>query len=114
MQEIMKDGSEGEVHVEDTIEDLIPHIKKSLSDPKVKYVKVFRAKTVEKVPFESKVKFTAEEEKDELTEEEEKEREQDLIKCEEEKEPTEKQRAGYDRLMEKMLRKEDESLKKKI
>jgi len=56
MQEILKNGSEGEVHVANTIEDLIPHIKKSLLNPNVKYIKVF-TKTVN-----AKVKFNAEEE----------------------------------------------------
>ena len=56
MQEIMEDGSEGKAFVEDTIEDLVAHIKKSLLDPNVKYIKVF-AKTVN-----AKVKFNAEEE----------------------------------------------------
>ena len=63
MQEIMKDGSEGKALVEDTIEDLIPHIKKSLSDPNVKYVKVFRGKKLAQIPFEDKEEFIAEEEK---------------------------------------------------
>ena len=57
MQEVFKNGTEGEIHVENTIEDLVPHIRKSLLDPNVKYVKVF-AKTVN-----AKVKFNAEEEK---------------------------------------------------
>lgn len=55
MQEIMKDGTTGEVHVEDTIEDLIPFIKASLAKPDVKYVKVFRA-------VKGPEKFRAEEE----------------------------------------------------
>lgn len=44
MQEMYQDGTMGETHVEKTIEDLIPHIKKSLENPKVAYVKVFRGK----------------------------------------------------------------------
>lgn len=63
MQEIMEDGSEGKAFVEDTIEELLPHIKKSLEDPKVKYVKVFRGKKLEQIPFEDKEEFIAEEEK---------------------------------------------------
>ena len=63
MQEIMKDGSEGKAFVENTIEELLPHIKKSLEDPKVKYVKVFRGKKLEQIPFEDKEEFIAEEEK---------------------------------------------------
>jgi len=59
MQEIMKDGSEGKAFVEDSIEDLIPHIKKSLEDPNVKYVKVFKAVT----PVTNEESFTAEEQK---------------------------------------------------
>ena len=62
MQEIMKDGSEGIIFVEDTIEDLLPHIKKSLEDPKVKYVKVFKGKRLGKQP-EEQDEFIAEEEK---------------------------------------------------
>ena len=63
MQEIMKDGSEGKTFVEDTIEGLIPHIKKSLEDPKVKYVKVFRAKKLfAGLRAKVEIKFTAEEE----------------------------------------------------
>jgi len=63
MQEIMKDGSEGEIHIADTIEDLVPHIKKSLEDPKVKFVKVFRAKIINCITDKEEKKFTAEEEK---------------------------------------------------
>ena len=59
MQEIMKDGSEGKAFVENTIEELLPHIKKSLEDPKVKYVKVFKATT----PITNKESFEAQEEK---------------------------------------------------
>ena len=67
MQEVYKNGTEGEIHVENTIEDLLPHIKKSLENPNVKYVKVFRGKTLK-----NEKKFTSEEEKknvlDELAE----------------------------------------------
>jgi len=63
MQEIMKDGSEGKAFVENTIEELLPHIKKSLEDPKVKYVKVFKGKPLGQQPFEEKDEFIAEEEK---------------------------------------------------
>lgn len=41
MQEIYHDGTEGEIKEADTLEDLIPEIKKSLENPKVKYVKLF-------------------------------------------------------------------------
>ena len=72
MQEIMKDGSEGKCFVEDTVEDLVPHIKKSLSDPNVKFVKVFKgAKIVPSKagpPFEQRETFTAGEEKKDLIE----------------------------------------------
>ena len=44
MQEIYQNGTMGETHVEKTIEDLIPHIKKSLENQKVAYVKVYRGK----------------------------------------------------------------------
>ena len=66
MQEVMKDGSEGKMFVEDTIEALIPHIKKSLSDPKVNFVKVYKAKNLITGIPESDTKkesFLAEEEK---------------------------------------------------
>lgn len=42
MQEVYQDGTMGETHVENTIEDLIPHIKKSLKNQNVAYVKIFR------------------------------------------------------------------------
>lgn len=62
MQEVFKNGSEGEVHVENSLEELVPHIKKSLENPDVKYVKVFRGKNLEG----KKKRFTAEEEKGDL------------------------------------------------
>jgi len=64
MQEVFKNGTEGEVHVENTIEDLLPHIKKSLENPHVKYVKVFRGET----PKNEK-KFASEEKKKNILEE---------------------------------------------
>ena len=63
MQEIMEDGSEGKTFVEDTIEELIPHIKKSLEDPKVKFIKVYRAKQLSCATEKEEDKFLAEEEK---------------------------------------------------
>jgi len=64
MQEVMKDGSEGKAFVENTIEELLPHIKKSLENPKVKYVKVFRAKKLfAGLRAKVEIEFTAEEEK---------------------------------------------------
>lgn len=73
MQEVLKDGSEGKAFVEDTIEELLPHIKKSLLDPNVKYVKVF-SKTVN-----AKEIFNAEEEKknviDQIIEDDKREKE---------------------------------------
>jgi len=67
MQEVLKDGSEGKAFVEDTIEELLPHIKKSLEDPNVAFVKIFKGKAlVAKVAtekIEKKVRFVAEEEK---------------------------------------------------
>ncbi len=60
MQEVMKDGSEGRAIVKDTIEDLLPYIKKSLEDPNVKFVKVFKN---DKYLREGMNKFVAEEEK---------------------------------------------------
>lgn len=59
MQTVYKDGTEGEIHVENTIEDLLPHIKKALENPSVKYVKVFRAEN----------KITSEEKRKDLLEE---------------------------------------------
>lgn len=41
MQEVYEDGSVGEVKTADTLEELLPMIKKSLANPRVKYVKVF-------------------------------------------------------------------------
>ncbi len=64
MQEVFKNGSEGEVHVENTLEELVPHIKKSLENPDVKYVKVFRGTTTKK-----EKRFTAEEEKKNILDE---------------------------------------------
>jgi len=58
MQEVFKNGSEGEIHIEETLEDLLPHIKKSLENPNVKFVKVFRGKNLK-----DEKKFTAEEER---------------------------------------------------
>lgn len=43
MQEIHHDGSLGELHTADTLEELLPMIKKSLAKPEVKYVKIFNA-----------------------------------------------------------------------
>ena len=64
MQEILKNGSEGETHVANTIEDLIPHIKKSLEKPDVKYIKVFKDKSLHTgLRAKVEIKFTAEEEK---------------------------------------------------
>jgi len=58
MQEVFKNGTEGEVHVENTIPELVPHIVKSLANPNVKYVKIFRGKTLK-----NEKRFMAEEEK---------------------------------------------------
>ena len=90
MQEIMEDGSEGKTFVENTVEDLIPHIKKSLSDPNVKYVKVYSGKRIrintKTVKQREDIQFVAEEQKssplDELIEkcEEEDEKEKALRK----------------------------------
>lgn len=177
MQEVLQDESTGKCFVEDTIEDLVPHIKKSLEDPNVKFVKVFKAVTpvtneesftveeqktspldelIEKCEEEDDKNFKpgicltireakilclrakkktlyeiakmfkvtaerirqiearairklergikAQEEKDELTEEEEKQREQDQIKCNEEKEPSEEEKQ---RAEERMRKEED-------
>lgn len=47
MQEVYENGSLGEIKTADTLEGLLPMIKKSLAHPRVKYVKVF--KNAEKV-----------------------------------------------------------------
>ena len=64
MQEVYQNGSEGEVHIADTLEDLLPHIKKSLENPNVKFVKVFRGKTLK-----NEKRFTVEEEKKNILDE---------------------------------------------
>lgn len=46
MQEIKKDGSTGKLVEAATIMDLVPHIKKSLEDPSVAFVKVFKGKAL--------------------------------------------------------------------
>ena len=66
MQEVMKNDSPGKSFVEDTVEDLIPHIKKSREDPEVKYVKVFRGNTLKDEKGIKKNFIHAEEEKKSL------------------------------------------------
>jgi len=44
MQEVYHNGTKGEIKTADTLEKLLPEIKKSLENPDVKYVKVFYAK----------------------------------------------------------------------
>lgn len=70
MQEVMNDGSEGKLIVEDSLEKLLPHIKKSLEDPKVNHVKIFKGKSIDvsKGPttLEQKDTFAAEENKKDL------------------------------------------------
>ncbi len=41
MQEVYQDGSVGKAITADRLEDLIPMIKDSLTNPRVKYVKIF-------------------------------------------------------------------------
>jgi len=43
MQEVHHDGSLGELHTADTLEELLPLIKAALAKPEVKYVKIFNA-----------------------------------------------------------------------
>lgn len=85
MQEILEDGSEGKAFVENTIEELLPHIKKSLEDPNVKFVKVFRAKTINCITDKEEKGFSLEEQKrsplDELIEKCEEEDEKELKKA---------------------------------
>lgn len=45
MQEHFEDGSLGELHTADSLEELLPAIKKSLANPKVKFVKIWNAPT---------------------------------------------------------------------
>lgn len=45
MQEYMKDGSLGELHTANSVEALVPAIKKSLANPKVKFVKIWNEPT---------------------------------------------------------------------
>ncbi len=45
MQEYLKDGSLGELHTADSLEELLPVIKKSLANPKVKFVKIWNEPT---------------------------------------------------------------------
>jgi hypothetical protein len=41
MQEVYHDGTEGEIKKTDTLEELLPEIKKSLKKKNVAYVKLF-------------------------------------------------------------------------
>ena len=43
MQEVFEDGTLGEIKTADTLEELLPMIKESLANPRVKYVKVFNS-----------------------------------------------------------------------
>lgn len=45
MQETYQDDSLGELHTADSLEELLPAIKKSLANPKVKFVKIWNAPT---------------------------------------------------------------------
>jgi len=73
MQEVMKDGSTGKLIVKDTLEDLLPYIKMSLTNPRVNFVKVFKgtkivpAKTG-KTAFEQRETFAAEENQKDILE----------------------------------------------
>jgi len=58
MQEVMKNGSHGKTFVKDSIEALVPHIKESLENPDVKYIKIFKARG----PIKNEEIFSAEEE----------------------------------------------------
>lgn len=40
MQEVYKDGSEGEIKAFDSLKEMLPELEKSLKKKKVKYVKV--------------------------------------------------------------------------
>ena len=41
MQEVHHDGSLGEIKTANTLEELLPMIKESLANPRVKYIKIF-------------------------------------------------------------------------
>ena len=41
MQEVYQDGTVGKALTADRLEDLIPMIKESLANPRVKYIKIF-------------------------------------------------------------------------
>jgi len=70
MQEVFKNGSEGEIYAAETIEDLIPYIKKSLEKPDVKYIKVFRSKSLHtNLRAKVEIMFTAKEEKKSIMDE---------------------------------------------
>lgn len=58
MQEVFQNGSEGKVYVADSVEELVPHIKKSLEKPGIESVKVFKT-------LKGKKRFAAAEEKEE-------------------------------------------------
>jgi rubrerythrin len=45
MQEHFEDGSLGELHTANSLEELLPAIKKSLANPKVKFVKIWTEPT---------------------------------------------------------------------
>ncbi len=45
MQETYQDGSLGELHTAESLEELLPAIKKSLANPKVKFVKIWNEPT---------------------------------------------------------------------
>lgn len=45
MQEYFEDGSLRELHTADSLEELVPAIKKSLANPKVKFVKIWNEPT---------------------------------------------------------------------
>ena len=74
MQEVRKDGSEGKVIVKDTLEDLLPHIRKSLEDPKVNFVKIYKgtklapSKGKRLVTFKRQDTFAAEENQKDILE----------------------------------------------
>lgn len=46
MQEVRKDGSEGEIKTADTLAELLPEIEKSLKKKEVDHVRVFLPRSV--------------------------------------------------------------------
>ena len=55
MQEVLKDGSVGEIKTANTLEELLPEIKKSLEKNEVDYVKLYFVKGGTQFKSEEKI-----------------------------------------------------------